>query len=132
MADFLAEFSGFPKDVGLLDGEVWVACVDGSSTRKRSGAGVVLISLEGEHLEFVVGLAFTTTNNEAKYEAVIADMQAARELGVKVLKVRSDSQMVAGHIRGEYEVQGKKIKKYLSKVQELERAFKRVLVTRVP
>lgn len=50
MADFLAELSGFLEDVRLPDGEVWVACMDGSSTRKRSGVGVVLKSLEGEHL----------------------------------------------------------------------------------
>jgi hypothetical protein len=63
--DILAEFSGFLEEVGLFEGEAWVACIDGSSTRKRSGAGVVLVNPEGEHLEFTVRLAFTTTNNEA-------------------------------------------------------------------
>jgi ribonuclease HI len=54
-----------------------VACVDGSSTRKRIGAGVVLINPEGEYLEFTIRLAFTTTNNEAEYKAVIAGMEVA-------------------------------------------------------
>jgi hypothetical protein len=47
LANFLAEFNGFLEDVRLPKGEVWVACVDGSSTKKRSGASVVLISPEG-------------------------------------------------------------------------------------
>jgi ribonuclease HI len=51
----------------------------------------VLINLEGEHLEFAIKLAFPTSNNEAEYEAVISGMEVARELGVKILEVRSDS-----------------------------------------
>jgi hypothetical protein len=39
LVDFLADFSGFLEDVGLPDEEVRLACVDGSSTRKRSGVG---------------------------------------------------------------------------------------------
>jgi hypothetical protein len=48
LADFLVEFSGFPEEVGLPVGDAWVACVDGLSTRKRSGDGVVIISPKGE------------------------------------------------------------------------------------
>lgn len=132
LVDFLAKFSGFSEDAELLDEETWVACVDGSSNRKRSGAGVVLISLEREQLELAIELAFPTTNNEAEYEAVIAGMTIARELGVRVLEVRSDSEVVSEHIRGEYEARGEKMKRYLSKVRELEESFGRVLVTRVP
>jgi ribonuclease HI len=63
-----------------------------------------------------IKLAFPTTNNEAEYEAVIADMTVARELGVRVLEVRSDYEVVSGHICGEYETRGEKMKKYLAKV----------------
>jgi hypothetical protein len=41
LADFLVEFSGFLEEVGILVRDAWVVCVDGSSTWKRSGAGVV-------------------------------------------------------------------------------------------
>jgi ribonuclease HI len=40
--------------------------------------------------------------------------------------------VVVGHIRGEYEARGEKMKRYLSKVQEIERSFEKVMVTRVP
>jgi ribonuclease HI len=132
LADFLVEFSGFPEEVGLPVGDAWVACVDGLSTRKRSGDGVVIISPKGERWEFTIKLAFTTTNNEAEYEAVIAGMEVAQKLEAKILEVRSDSQVVVGHIRGEFEAQGEKMKQYLSKVQEIETFFKSVLITRVP
>jgi ribonuclease HI len=48
-------------------------------------------------------LKFTTTNNEAEYEAIIAGMDMAREIGVRNLEVRSNSQVVIGHIKGEVE-----------------------------
>jgi ribonuclease HI len=53
-------------------------------------------------------------------------------LGGKILEVRSDSQVVARHIWGEYETIGKKMKQYLSKVQEIETFFESVFITRVP
>jgi ribonuclease HI len=132
MANFLAEFSSFLEDTKLLAEETWVACVDGSSNRKRSGAGVMLISLEGEQLELALKLAFPTTNNEAEYEVVVAGMAITQELGVQVLEVRSNSEVVSGHICGEYATRGKKMKMYLAKVRELEGSFERMLIMRVP
>jgi ribonuclease HI len=54
-----------------------------------------------DHPEFAIKLAFTTTNNEAEYEVVIAGIEVARELGAKILGVRSDFQVVVWHIQGE-------------------------------
>jgi len=41
-------------------------------------------------------------------------MEVAQELGVKILEVRSDSQVVALQIRGEYEARGEKKKQFNS------------------
>jgi ribonuclease HI len=65
---------------------------------------------------------FPTTNNEAEYEAVLAGLGIAKDLGAKNLEVRSDSQVIVGHIQGDYEARGDKMIKYLAKVQE-SRAF---------
>ncbi len=54
-----------------------MAYVDKPSTHKRSGAGIVLVSPKGENLEFVLQLAFTTMNNVAEYEAIIAKIGMA-------------------------------------------------------
>ena len=48
---------------------------DGSATKKVGEAGVVLISLEKETLKYAVILQFTGTNNEAKYEALLTELQ---------------------------------------------------------
>ena len=44
---------------------------DGSTTKKVGGAGVVLISPEGETLKYAVILQFSATNNEVEYEALL-------------------------------------------------------------
>jgi ribonuclease HI len=45
-------------------------------------------------------LNFVTTNNEAEYEAVLAGLSIAREMGAKNVEVRSDSQVVVNHVQG--------------------------------
>lgn len=63
----------------------------------------MLNSLEGEVFESAIRLTFTITNNEVDYEVVIVDMKIAREMEAKSLEIKSDSQIVAGHIGREYE-----------------------------
>jgi ribonuclease HI len=110
----------------------WVVYVDGSSTKKRGGAGIVLITPEGEELNSSLRLEFKTTNNEAEYEAVVAGLEMAFELGADSVEVRSDSQVIVGHIRGEFEAKGEKIKKYLAKVQSMLAAFRKFCIKKIP
>jgi hypothetical protein len=106
LADFLVEFCNMVEIEELPRVETWVVYVDGSSTSTSSGAGIVLISLEGEELEFAIKIAFPTINNEGEYKAVLAGLGLARALGVKNLEVKRDSQVIVGHVLGEYEAQG--------------------------
>ena len=51
---------------------------DGSSNRQVGGAGVVLLSPEGDVIECMIRLDFPTTNNEAEYEVLVAGLDLAR------------------------------------------------------
>ena len=55
---------------------------NGSSTFQRGGIGVVLKS-PGEEHTFAYKLHFPYSNNEAKYEALLVGLKAARRLGIK-------------------------------------------------
>ena len=68
----------------------------------------MLITPEGEELSSSLTLKFRTTNNEAEYEAVIAGLGMALELGAESVEIQSDSQVIVGHIRGEFEDKGEK------------------------
>ena len=47
---------------------------------KSCGAGLVLQSPEGFTVEYALNLDFSTTNNEAEYEALIAGLGLAKAL----------------------------------------------------
>ena len=114
-----------------VDG-LWKIGIDGSATKKRSGAGIVLITPEGQEMKHAVRMDFKTTNNEAEYEAVVAGLTIAHELGARNVEIHTDSRVIAGHILGEYEAKGEKMKKYLMKVKELSSRFSHFSVKKVP
>jgi hypothetical protein len=107
-ADFLTEFTNLPETEESEMERKWVIYVDGSSTKKNGGAGILLITLDGEELSSALRLEFRTTNNEAEYEAIIAGLILALKLGAESVEVWSDSQIIVGHIRGEFEAKGEK------------------------
>lgn len=55
---------------------------------------VLLESPEGHKLNCVVQFNFKTSNNAAEYEALLAGLRLAKEMQLKNLAVRSDSQLV--------------------------------------
>jgi ribonuclease HI len=132
MADFFLEFCNVPESQDHALVPTWVIYVDGSSQGQRSGAGVMLLSPEGQRFQYAIKLDFVTTNNEAKYEAVVAGLTIARELGALNIEIRSDSQVVVGQISGEYATQGGRLVKYLEKVHCLQSNFRSMTIVKIP
>ena len=58
--------------------------------------GLVLISLEKLTIEKSLRLGFSTTNNEAEYEALLEGVRMVQRMGGKAIKVFSDSRLVIG------------------------------------
>lgn len=79
-----------------------------------------------------IKLAFGTTNNVAEYEAVLARLGMAKELGIKNLEIRSDSQVVLGHTQGEFEARYNKMIKYLAKVKSFQTHLDKMVITQIP
>ena len=77
--------------------------MDGSSTQHVGGIGIVLQLPEEDHLEYAVRLQFNTTNNEAKYEALLQGLELAKSLGVDLVLIQGDSQLVIGQVNGKCE-----------------------------
>ena len=67
----------------------------GGESGKHSLGRMVLISPQGGWIEKALSIRFQVTNNQAEYEAVIADLRLARELGVKDVEAFTDSMVVA-------------------------------------
>ncbi|GJU79448.1 reverse transcriptase domain-containing protein [Tanacetum coccineum] len=72
-----------------------VLFMDGSSCIDGSGAGLIIINLEGMEFTYALRFRFSATNNEAEYEALIAGLRIARQMGVQNLQANVDSKLVA-------------------------------------
>ncbi|GKB57862.1 reverse transcriptase domain-containing protein [Tanacetum coccineum] len=75
--------------------EPWILFMDGSSCTDGSGARLILTNLEGMEFTYALRFGFDATNNEAEYEALIAGLRIAEQMGVKNLQANVDSRLVA-------------------------------------
>ena len=69
----------------------WMLSVDGSSNQRGSGAGIILEGPNGVLIEQALRFAFKESNNQEEYEALIAGMLLAKEMGSQSLLAKSDS-----------------------------------------
>jgi hypothetical protein len=61
---------------------------DGSKRVEGARAGVVLISMQGDKLKYVMRMSFPhASNNEAEYEALLHGMRMAKACGATCLKI---------------------------------------------
>ena len=76
--------------------------------------GLVLVSPEKITIERSLRLGFSTTNNEAEYEALLTGMVMVQKMGGKTMKIFSNSKLVVGQVRGELEARDPRMQEYLS------------------
>ena len=111
---------------------VWTLFVDGSSNSKQCGAGVVLESPGGLKVEQSLHFNFKASNNQAEYEALIAGLNLAGDMGVKQLKCLTDSQLTVDQINGTFQVKDPLLTRYYQKVSTLLSKFQHAKVQYVP
>nr|GEW91644.1 reverse transcriptase domain-containing protein [Tanacetum cinerariifolium] len=73
----------------------WILSMDGSSCIDGSRAGLIITNPEGMEFTYALRFRFNATNNEAEYEALIAGLQIAGQMGVQNLEANVDSKLVA-------------------------------------
>ena len=103
--------------------------MDGASSAMGAGAGIVIITPEGIRLEHSFRLGFKASNNEAEYEALIAGLKTALDLGARDVEVYSDSRLVVNQVQGSFEVRDSQMKKYLKVVKQIMAKFNTTSVT---
>lgn len=89
-------------------------------------------SLEGELFEYAIKFEFSTSNNEAEYEAAIDDVQICQSAHAKRLILITDSQLVINQFSVEYETKDLTIKKYLKKIRQVSAQLERFEIRLVP
>ncbi|XP_020215669.1 uncharacterized protein LOC109799508 [Cajanus cajan] len=79
LADFVAELTPASTETS----QAWTLHVDGSSNSKGGGAGIILEGPNQVTLEQSLKFGFKATNNQAEYEALLAGLRLARDLGAR-------------------------------------------------
>jgi hypothetical protein len=76
----------------------WVMHFDGSYTLKGARACVMLIPPEGDVLKYAIQLKFSATNNIVEYIGLVNGLWLAKDLGIRRLLIRGDSQLVTKQV----------------------------------
>ncbi|GKD27780.1 reverse transcriptase domain-containing protein [Tanacetum coccineum] len=112
--------------------EPWILFTDGSSCIDGSGAGLILTNPKGMEFTYALRFRFDATNNEAEYEALIAGLKIAEQMGVKNLQANVDSRLVANQVNGTYVAKENDMVRYLEKVKTFINNFKAFSIKQVP
>ncbi|GKA54938.1 reverse transcriptase domain-containing protein [Tanacetum coccineum] len=137
LADFIMEHpEDDPSDTPMEDKEElsdpWILFTDGSSCIDGSGADLILTNPEGAEFTYALRFRFDPTNNEAEYEALIAGLRIAEQMGVKNLLENVDSWLVANQVNRSYIAKEPSMIKYLEKIRALTSTFKEFSIKQVP
>ena len=71
-----------PPEQAFPDISAWKLYFDGALNLNGSGAGLILVSTEGEKTTYALRFDFKATNNEAEYEALMTGPKLAEELEI--------------------------------------------------
>nr|GEV59086.1 reverse transcriptase domain-containing protein [Tanacetum cinerariifolium] len=105
---------------------------DGSSCVVGSGAGLILTILEGTEFTYTLRFQFTTSNNKAEYEALIAGLWITAQIGVHNVYVSVDYKLVENQVLGTYVAKEENMVKYLEKTKSLISDFTNFSISQVP
>ena len=98
-----------------------IAYTDGASRGNpgESGIGVSIQDADGTPIDEIARFIGFATNNVAEYRAVIAAVSRSKELGVTHLLIRTDSELVARHLTGQYRVKSPKLRPLYEEAKDL-------------
>jgi ribonuclease HI len=78
---------------------------DGSKRIEGAGAGVGLITPQGDKLKYVLRMSFLqASHNEVEYEALLHGMRMAKACGATRLKIFGDSNLVVQQVMNRCDV----------------------------
>jgi ribonuclease HI len=124
LADFIADWTPGPQDEEKTnDAEAWTIFCDGSWGTFGAGAAAMLISPSKIKTCYAARLDFNCTNNIAEYKALLLGLQKLKAMGIRMAILKSDSQVISGHIDKSSKARDPKLEKYLDVVRRMEASF---------
>jgi ribonuclease HI len=112
--------------------EHWIMYFDGALNLEGAGAGMLLISPQGEQLKYILQIQYKASNNGAKYEALVHGLQIEVSLGIKRLLVFDDSKVVIKQVNKEWDCVKDTMDAYCAEIRKLEGHFEGIEFQHVP
>ena len=126
LADFIADWTqGAQEEEANKDAEAWTVFCDGSWGTFGAGAAAVLVAPSKVRTCYATRLDFRCTNNIAEYEALLLGLRKLKAMGIRRAVLKTDSQVISGHIDKSFKARDPKLEKYLDTVRRLGTAFLR-------
>jgi ribonuclease HI len=112
--------------------EHWIMYFDGALNLEGAGAGVLLISPQGEQLKYVLQIHYKASNNSAGFEALIHGLRIAVSLGIKRLLAFGDSKVIIEQVNKEWDCVKDTMDGYCAEIRKLEGHFEGIEFQHVP
>jgi ribonuclease HI len=133
LADFIADWTPGAQDEEMnKDAEAWTVFCDGSWGTFGAGAAAVLVSPSKVKTCYAAILDFSCTNNITEYEALLLGLRKLKAMGIRRAILKTDSQVVSGHIDKSCKARDPKLEKYLDTVRRIEASFEGFSVKNIP
>jgi ribonuclease HI len=81
---------------------------------------------------YAIELDFSYTNNIAEYEALLLGFRKLKAIGIRRAILKTDSQVISGHVDKSSKARDRKLEKYLDAVRRLEASFEGFSVKIIP
>jgi ribonuclease HI len=121
LVDFMAEWRENQLPTPTERPEHWVMYFDSSLKLEGAGAGVLLISPQGEQLKYALQIFWKVSNNKAEYEALLHGLRLAISLGINRLLVYGDSTVVINQVNKSWDRNKENMDAYCLEVRKLEK-----------
>jgi ribonuclease HI len=105
---------------------------DGSWGTFRAGAAAILISPSKIKTCYAARLEFNCTNNMAEYEDLLLGLRMLKAIRIRRAVLKSDSQVITGHVDKSNRARDPKLEKYLNTVWRMEASSEGFSVKNIP
>jgi ribonuclease HI len=105
---------------------------DGAFSRADKGAGIVIESPSRQEFKFAYRLEFDATNNVAEYEALLLGLEFCKDMGVKCLNIKGDSDFAIQQLQNKFACKSKTLKRYRNAIWDSMKSLDALNLVAIP